>query len=108
MLYWRREALALGSGLLDQQSGPFAPVRLLHVQETAENELWMWLECLDDSQPKVRWTAAQHVAAAYDLGVFNAQWCARPPSVQDFGWLSERWLRGWFDFPSSTAVPSTL
>ena len=97
MLYWRREALALGSGLLDQQSGPFAPVRLLHVQETAENELWMWLECLDDSQPKVRWTAGQHVAAAYDLGAFNAQWCARPPSVQEFGWLSQHWLRGWFD-----------
>jgi hypothetical protein len=98
LLYWRREALALTSGLLDQQSGPFVPVRLLHVQETAENELWMWLECLDDSQPKVRWTAAQHVAAAYDLGAFNAQWCARPPSVQDFGWLSQRWLRGWLDY----------
>ena len=97
-LYWRREALALTSGLLDQQRGPFAPVRLLQVQETAENELWMWLECLDDAQPKVRWTAGQHVAAAYDLGVFNAQWCARPPSVQDFGWLSQHWLRGWFDF----------
>jgi hypothetical protein len=88
----------LTSGLLDQQSGPFVPVRLLHVQETAENELWMWLECLDDSQPKVRWTAAQHVAAAYDLGAFNAQWCASPPSAQDFGWLSQRWLRGWLDY----------
>jgi hypothetical protein len=26
LVYWRREALALISGLLDQQSGPFAPV----------------------------------------------------------------------------------
>jgi hypothetical protein len=98
LLYWCREALALSSGLLDQHSGPFAPVRLLHVQETADNELWMWLECLDDSPSKVRWSAEQHVAAAYDLGAFNAQWSDRPPRVQDFGWLSQRWLRGWLDY----------
>ena len=106
LAYWRREALALTSGLLDQQRGPFAPVRLLRVQETAENELWLWLECLDDSQPKVRWTTAQHVAAAYDLGAFNAQWCASPPSPQDFGWLSQRWLRGCSTI-SPYMVPST-
>ena len=94
---WRREALALTSRLLDQQSGPSAPVRLLLAQEPAENELWMWLECLDDSQPKARWTTAKHTAAAHDLGAFNAQWSARPPRVEDFGWLSQRWLRGWFD-----------
>jgi hypothetical protein len=63
-----------------------------------EHELWMWLECLDDSQPKVRWTETQHEAAAYDLGVFNAQWCTHPPNLQDCGWLLQHWLRRWIDY----------
>ncbi len=56
------------------------------------------LECLDDADAKPRWDAAQHAAAAYDLGAFSARWSSRPPSGQEFPWLSQRWLRGWLGY----------
>src|SRR3990170_146047 len=37
--YWRREALLLGSGLLEQRPGPFVNVRALSLQETAADEV---------------------------------------------------------------------
>ena len=97
-LYWRREAAALTSELFNEWDGPFVPVRSLGVQDTAEDEVWLWMECLDDADRKPRWSADQHAAAAYDLGAFGAQWSAAPPNINQFPWLAQRWLRGWLDY----------
>ncbi len=88
----------MGSGLLEQRRGSFVPVRVLSMQEMAEDEVWLWLECLDDADAKPRWDAAQRAAAADDLGAFSARWSSHPPSGQEFPWLSQRWLRGWLAY----------
>ena len=106
--YWRREALLLGSGLLEQRPGPFVNVRALSVQEPAADEVWLWLECLDDPTAKLRWNDEQHAATAYDLGAFSAQWSAEPPSPGDYPWLARRWLRSWVAFGLSAGTQHAI
>jgi hypothetical protein len=96
--YWKREPLALTADLLQQRAAPFVPVEVLSSVEVADDEVWLWLECLDDADRKPPWDAAARAAAARDLGAFNAVWALDPPSPDEHPWLATRWLRGWVDY----------
>jgi hypothetical protein len=91
--YWRREADAFASGLLDGWPGPLLPVRCLGVDETEQDVTWIWLEAQDGAHERV-WTLEEQAVLAYDLGAFAAQWSDDPPSTVDYPWLAQRWLRG--------------
>jgi hypothetical protein len=96
--YWKREPLALASGLLEQRRAPLVPVPVLASVEVAADEVWLWLECLDRADTKPRWDDADRLAAASDLGTFSAVWAVDPPTGAEHPWLAQRWLRGWLDY----------
>lgn len=96
--YWKREPLALGAGLLEQRPAPLVPVTLLAPVQEREDEVWLWLECLDAADAKPRWDDRDRTAAAHDLGAFSAVWATDPPDPEDHPWLATRWLRGWVDY----------
>ena len=98
--YWKREPMALSSVLLQDWPGPFAPVRCWAVDDVAEDESWVWLECLESGDTKRRWSPREHAAAAFDLGVFNGQWLGRTAELENVDWLARRWLRAWVDLAS--------
>ena len=91
--YWKREAVAFESGLLDSWPGPLVPVRCLGVDNAERGASWMWLESQGDAPAGGGWTLEQHAVLAYDLGAFAAQWVDHAPSATAYPWLAQRWLR---------------
>ena len=91
--YWKREALAFDSGLLDGWPGPLVPVRCLGVDNTEQGVSWIWLEAHGGAQIRDAWTLEELAVLAYDLGAFSAQWVDHPPSASSYPWLVQRWLR---------------
>ena len=92
--YWKREAVAFRSGLLDGWPGPLVPVRCLAVDEPADDVVWIWLQACDGAPAKGTWSLGSQAVLAHDLGALAAQWAGRAPSPEDYPWLSQRWLRG--------------
>ena len=92
--YWKREAVAFRSGLLDGWPGPLVPVRCLAVDEPAGDLLWIWLEACDRAPAGGPPSLESQAVLAHDLGAFAAQWADHPPSPVDYPWLCQRWLRG--------------
>ena len=93
--YWKREALAFRSGLLDGWPGPLWPVRACAVDEVAADEVWIWLQACGDAQAKSVWDLDQLASTAHDLGAFAAQWATAPPDRNRHPWLAHRWVDGW-------------
>ena len=93
--YWKREALAFESGLLDGWPGPLWPIRALAVDEVGADEAWIWLQSCNDGDVKEKWSLDQLASTAHDLGAVAAQWAAAPPSRDQHPWLDHRWIDGW-------------
>lgn len=87
--YWRREALAYESGLLGSVP-QFRPPKTLAVSDVGE-ELWIFMEEVRDAH-RGKWSLAQHLDAARDLGRFNGHWATRRLPRQP--WICRGWLRG--------------
>ena len=88
--YWKREALAYQSGLLEKLScGLIAPQCYEASQEG--DEYWLWLEEVQDDLGKP-WSIQQHYEVARSLGCFNGAYLTGTP-LPDKPWLSTRWLR---------------
>jgi hypothetical protein len=93
--YWKREALAYASGLLNDLPGPLRAARGYGVQEF-EGEAWLWIEHLVDRLDG-HWGLAQHVFAAEQLGQFNGAFLNGAPQP-DFPWLNRGQSRDWVKF----------
>jgi hypothetical protein len=93
--YWKREALAFRSGLLDGWPGPLWPVRAYAVDDVAEDEVWIWLQACGDARAKTFAAPGTLASTAHDLGVFAAQWAPAPPNRDQYPWLAHRWVDGW-------------
>jgi hypothetical protein len=74
-IYWKREALAYQSGMLDDLPGGIAAPRCLAIEERADESCWLWLEQVEDSYGS-RWPLAQYAQAARALGRFNGAYLA--------------------------------
>ena len=91
--YWKREALAYTSGLLDTlPEGLVAPC-CYDVEEMADGSLWLWLE-LVQSHLSPPWPLSRFQLAAYHLGVFNGQYLVGR-SLPCHAWLSNGMTRIW-------------
>lgn len=84
--YWRREACAYESGLLERLVGLRAP-RCRGVVERAEGTVAIWLEELPEAPA---WTVDALGSVAERLGRAQAALAADPPNES---WLSRSWLR---------------
>lgn len=84
-LYWRREALAYTSGLLDALPGGVKAPRCYDVIELDRDTVWLWLEEVKDGHAG-RWGLEQYARAAACLGRFNGAYLAGRP-MPAYSWL---------------------
>jgi len=88
--YWRREAEAYQSGLLDNLPAGLAAPRCFGVTEYANESCWLWLEDIADDIGY--WPLERYRLAAYHLGRFNAMYLTSRPLPTE-PWLSASWIR---------------
>jgi len=74
-IYWKREALAYQSGLLDDLPGGIVAPRCLALEERADESCWLWLEEVKDRHGS-RWPLSQYARASRGLGRFNGAYLA--------------------------------
>ena len=91
--YWKREAMAYSSGLLDDLPGGMAALRCLGVEELAEGIVRLWLEDVAPAYD-APWSLDRYALAARHLGHLNGAYLVER-SLPDVPWLSKDWLRGW-------------
>ena len=91
--YWKREALAYQSGLLESIPAGIAVPRCYAVQEQPNGEVWLWLEEIQSSTGA--WTMARHSLAARHLGQFNGAYLAGHPLPPMQPWMLSGRTRQW-------------
>jgi hypothetical protein len=91
--YWKREALAYQSGLLQHLPGQLTVPRCYGVYEYAGG-VRLWIEHIVEPAPKM-WTLDHYHLAAQHLGMFNGAFVttARLP---DYTWLTKGFFRSIF------------
>ena len=90
--YWKREALAYQSGLLQRLPGGnlLAPT-CYEVQERPDGSMWLWMEDIKDDVHNP-WPVEQYAAAARALGQFNGAYLSGQ-SIPAEPWIPHNWLR---------------
>ena len=91
--YWKREALAYQSGLLDDLPGRLAAPRCFGVHHFAEDEIWIWLEAIP-GETVIEWPLNRYSVAARHLGQFNGAYLANRP-LPSQGWFSNGRIDEW-------------
>jgi len=92
--YWRREAHAFESGLLDDLLGGLAAPRCFGVVEHPGGECWIWMEDVADEirsadEPGRTWPLEHYGVAARHLGHFNGAYLTGRP-IPCYPWLRRR------------------
>lgn len=88
--YWKRELLAMQSGLLATLPGPVVAPRCYGTSEF-EDSGWIWMEHILESTNST-WTTSQYVFAARELGRFNGN-CLLNPPLPNYPWLCKGHVR---------------
>ena len=101
--YWKREAEALASGLLEHLTpGLSAPI-CYAVSDQPDGSVWLWMENVKNVQEA--WTLTHYVETARLLGRWQAQYLVGKPLPQG-GWLTPSgWNR---DFVEENALTMEL
>jgi len=100
--YYKREAHAYQSGLLDDLPGGLAAPRCFGVVEHPDGACWVWLEDVEDEIGS-RWPLENYGIAARHAGQFNGAYLVKR-SLPSWPWLSSDWLRGHIA-RSASAIP---
>jgi len=100
--YWRREADAYQSGLLDDLPGGLAAPRCFGVVEHPDDTCWIWMEDVADNirsaddiagkDAGAEWPLEHYGVVARHLGQFNGAYLTGKP-LPSYPWLSYQWLR---------------
>jgi hypothetical protein len=91
--YWRREALAYGSGLLGSLTGGLRAPHCHLVAARPDGSVALWLEDLSGT-PGPQWPLARYEHAARHLGQTQGAYMAGRP-LPDEPWLSHDWMRAY-------------
>ncbi len=89
--FWRREADAYRSGVLEDLTGDLVAPRCLGVDEQPDGSLWVWLEEVVD-ELRLGWPLERYALAARHFGRFNGAFLTQPSPVAP--WVSRGWIRG--------------
>lgn len=95
--YWRREADAYRSGLLDGLGGGLRAPRCDLVSDREDGAVALWLEDLQGA-PASSWSVDRYHLAARHVGQAQGEFITGRP-LPDEPWLSRRWLRSYLDQP---------
>lgn len=91
--YWKREALAYQSGLLDQLPGRICAPRCFGIVEQSGLEIWLWMEEIVD-EISGSWSLDHYGNIAYQLGQFNAAGFEKQAQFTQ-PWLIKSLLPAW-------------
>ena len=100
--YYKREADAYQSGLLDDLPGGLVAPRCFGVVEHQDGACWIWLEDVEDEIGS-RWPLEHYGVAAHHAGQLNGAYLVER-SLPSWPWLSSDWLRGYIA-PSASVRP---
>lgn len=104
--YWKREAEAYQSGLLDNLSGKIRAPRCFGIIEKPEREVWLWLEeVMDDT--KGQWSLDQYGNVARHVGEFNGIFYENT-SAFSHPWMTKNQLRAWIGTDAPFLPPNVL
>ncbi|MCB0062643.1 MAG: phosphotransferase [Caldilineaceae bacterium] len=76
--YWKREVLLYQSGLLDALPTNLIAPRCFAIEQTSEQQYWLWLEDMG-SQGEEHWPIELYGVAARHLGQFNGTYLVGRP-----------------------------
>ncbi|MDS0278535.1 aminoglycoside phosphotransferase family protein [Halomicroarcula sp. S1AR25-4] len=96
--YWKREAEAYRSDLLEDARGRLVPAELYRVDEFDGEAVWLWLEDLTDEYGG-DWPLEQYRRAARHLGQFDGAFVGETDRI-DEPWVTERT----FEFETTAGV----
>ncbi len=96
--YWKREALAYQSGLLEGLTCGLTAPRCYEASQEGE-EYWLWLEEVHDDLGKP-WSLMQHYEVARCLGCSNGAYLTGKPLPEE-PWLSSHWLQKYVEDAAS-------
>jgi len=92
--YWKREALAYRSGILDQARGNLVPVKALEITEPMETTVWIWQEEVQEPN-RSDWKLDRHILAAQHFGEFAGVYVGYSPNSQHDLWFCRNFIRQW-------------
>lgn len=95
LMYWKREVLALQSGLLNELPGSLSAPRCYGIVERPNDTFWLWLEDIQESSAP--WTVARYGLAARHLGQFNGASLAGHPLLEGRPWFTQGRTRPWIE-----------
>jgi hypothetical protein len=93
--YWKREALAYRSGVLDSLMPDLRAPHCFEVEEQPDGSLWLWLEEVQECTDPA-WPVTRYALAARHFGEWQGAYLAGRP-LPDEVWLKPGWLRSWID-----------
>ena len=103
--YWKREALAYQSGLLDDLPGRLLAPRCYQVDERG-HEVWLWLEEVVDDV-KGQWSLDQYGNVARHVGEFNGIFFGNTSAFSQ-PWMTKNQLRSWLGTDAPILPPNVL
>jgi hypothetical protein len=104
--YWKREALAYQSGLLDHLPGRIYAPHCFAVVEQAGLEMWLWMEEIID-ETRGSWSLDHYGHVARQLGQFNAAGLGKQAEFA-YPWLTKGILREWVGDTAPEFPPQIL
>ncbi len=91
--YWKREALAYESGLLEELAPNLKAPRCYEITEQPDGSTWIWLEEIIDDGADT-WPIERYGLAALHFGQWQGPYLA-DRSLPVATWLQTGWLRSW-------------
>jgi hypothetical protein len=104
--YWKREAFAYQSGLLDQIPDIICAPCCFGIVEQSGIEVWLWIEEIID-ELRGSWQLDQFGNVAHHLGQFNSVGFGRQAQFTH-PWLTKGQLRAWVGDTSPKLPPNIL
>ena len=92
--YWKREALAYQSSILEKVQGDLIPVKCFHTSEQTETSVWIWQEEVHEPN-RSNWSLDRHILAARHFGEFGGAYAGFSPSADDNPWICRQFIRRW-------------
>ncbi|MCM3633603.1 phosphotransferase [Paenibacillus camelliae] len=90
--YWRREALVLQSGVLQELPHSINHAKCYLVEEQQDGTIWLWMEYVEG---EFACTVEQFSYIARQLGRFNGAYLQGVNTLPEHEWICRAWLKSW-------------